>query len=151
MGSLKICPSCLFGQSAHDKALSPYLDIPLVPPGAYLGEEHCKVALQATIGTFPNDSTSMTQSSLQADLDQQQFDELLEASNMYDKSRLLTLSNNNHTSAWPLVPSAEFSIAARIWLGVPSFQSSPSPLCHHKFLLTPTVTTSSGVVTVHLG
>ena len=131
-------PAAFLGSLHTTRLLSPYLDTP-APHGSYFGEEPCRAALQANLGPLPEELTSLTQKSLQADLDQLQFDTLLAKSDIYSRGRLLTLSSNNHTSAWlkapPLanlglsIPSCEFSIATRIWLGIPSFQSSPPLLC----------------------
>ena len=105
----------------------------------WLGFKPCRAALQANWGPLPKELASLTQKSLQANLDQLQFDALLAKPDIYSRGRLLTLSSNNHTSAWlkapPLanlglsIPFCEFSIATRIWLGIPSFQSSPPLLC----------------------
>lgn len=64
-------------------------------------EESSRTVLEELLDSSFDDVASLSHSSLQADSDQMQFYRLFETS---DKTRLLTLSSNNHTSAWPKAP-----------------------------------------------
>ncbi len=61
------------------------------------GEDTARNPLIDTTTTTLN---SPSQSDLQAGLDQYQFENLLDVSNIRDQVRLRTLAEKNHTSAW---------------------------------------------------
>lgn len=79
-----------------------------------------------------------TQSSLQANLDILRYNALLDSLSLAGIARLKALSSSNYTSGWLKAPPStslglamtptEFIVAVRIWLGLPSFPSQPSPL-----------------------
>ncbi len=67
--------------------------------------ETSKETLVDLLGTTTSeDLPHESQSALQADLDQLQYDTLLVDLNIYGKARPKTLSGGNHTSAWLKAP-----------------------------------------------
>ena len=85
---------------------------------------------------------NLSQPSLQAQLDNRHYEELLNQHNIRDKARLHAISESNDSSAWLRVApmpnlglsmhNAELVIALRIWLGLPIFTESACALCSCK-------------------
>ena len=113
--------------------------LPTPADASFMGEIETSDALSIAYH-LPMDSeeANLSQSSLQALVDQMSYDDLLSKCNTRDKARLLAISSAIETSGWlravPIpslglaMPNPEF-IALRTWLGTPIFPNAPSPLC----------------------
>ncbi len=103
------------------------------------GEDTARSIINPLINTTTTTLNSPSQSDLQAGLDQYQFENLLDVSNIRDQVRLRTLAEENHTSAWlKAIPWESlglsmsgpiFIVAVKIWLGMAMFSMNPSPRC----------------------
>ena len=104
------------------------------PLEALPGEDTARSCITPLINTTTTTLDSLSQSVLQADLDQHP-ENLLDCSSIRDQVRLHTLAEGNHTSAWlkaiPLeslglsMSGSTFTVAVKIWLGIAMFSIDP--------------------------
>ena len=99
-------------------------------------------AQQNMIGLLPStfSFSPASQTDLQLHLDEHFYSEVLLQQSIRDRARLLALSDSSGLAcAWLQVipclqiglaiPPAEFVVALRLWLGIPVFSNTDSPLC----------------------
>lgn len=125
--------SCYASRDVVSQLLPSSLDLTSI---SLPGEASAFVALNASL-ELP--LPVMTQSALQAPLDDHTFDDLLSQVNIRDRARLRTLSESPETSGWlravPIsnlglsMPGPEFMVSLRIWLGIPIFTSTSGVRC----------------------
>ena len=99
----------------------------------------------------------MSQRTLQAKLDEADFECVFDESNLFGKARHSTLSCSNQTSAWhkalPIpnlslaILNQEFIVVVKIWLVC--HPRVPPPLRHCSTVVDPMIITCLGVVTAH--
>ena len=110
---------------------------PLSFPGEDSSRSHLMSQLEDKVAL--DDLRKMSQSSIQAALDDRSLDEFLSTLDVCGKARVSTLASSTDTSSWlrapPIqslglaMPSSSFALACRIWLGIPSFPASTPLLC----------------------
>ena len=127
LGNILRSASVSLASISHTKQIASHLLDNLLPtsgsPTPLLGELPCKIIHENQTGTENINLRQMSQRTIQAKLDELEFECLYDESNMYGCS--------NHTIAWLIpdlslaIPSLKFVVAVKIWLGLPCFTGVP--------------------------